>query len=109
MPISQRPQAVAVRQSAEADFQVFGRAAWVGRRDQVRFRLAQRVEFREALGILAKRAGIEVNAPRGDDRSAKLRDEIRRVLTWARSVFRRNLETTPSGKRAVEYGTRPAR
>ena len=65
--------------------------------------LAQRVEFKDALDLLARRAGIEVRSPRGDKRSAEQRDQIRRALTWARAHFQKNLSGTPAGKRAVEY------
>lgn len=72
--------------------------------DVIKFvQLSQRVEFREALGILARRIGIEMRGPSVDDRSAALREQIRRALTWARSHFQRNLHETANGKRAAEY------
>jgi DNA primase len=66
--------------------------------------LNQRVEFREALQILAKRAGIELE-PQNDatrQQSAR-RDSLRNVLTWARKHFQRNLLEQARGGPALEY------
>ncbi|MFQ5805897.1 MAG: DNA primase [Phycisphaerae bacterium] len=63
----------------------------------------QRVEFREALGILARRAGIELRGASADDRSAAARERIRQALVWARSHFQRNLRETAKGERAAAY------
>ena len=72
--------------------------------DVIKFvQLSQRVDFREALGILARRLGIEPRQRDNDDRSAALREQIRRALTWARTHFQRNLRETVSGKRAAAY------
>jgi DNA primase len=62
----------------------------------------ERVSFREALAILAARAGIELRATPGDRQAAKTRDELLATVAWAREHFRRNLQS-PAGGRAVEY------
>jgi DNA primase len=75
--------------------------------DVIKFvQLSQRVDFREALGILARRIGIEMRQPAADDPPAALREQIRRALTWARGRFQRNLRETADGKRAAEYARR---
>ncbi|MCC6360011.1 MAG: DNA primase [Phycisphaerales bacterium] len=67
----------------------------------------QRLEFRDALGVLAKRAGIELKPQsEGDRKSASRRDELRKVMHWARTYFRRNLLETPAGGPAVDYAHR---
>jgi DNA primase len=72
--------------------------------DVIKFvQLLQRVEFKEALAILARRAGIEMRGSSAPDRSAAAREQIRRALVWARSHFQRNLRETTSGKRAAAY------
>jgi len=72
--------------------------------DAIKFvQLLLRVEFREALGILARRAGIEMRGRSADDRSAAAREPIRRALVWARSHFQRNVQETAGGKRAAAY------
>jgi DNA primase len=65
--------------------------------------LAHRVDFKEALAILAQRVGIELRRPDGDDRSAALREQIRGALTWARDHFQRNLRDTGNGRKAAAY------
>jgi DNA primase len=72
--------------------------------DALKFvQLSQRVDFREAVGILARRAGIEMRQPRVDDQSAAARDRIRQALNWARGWFQRNLRETADGRRATAY------
>ena len=72
--------------------------------DVIKFvQLSQRVEFKEALTILAKRAGIELHGGSRDDRSAAQREQIRQVMAWARMHFQRNLLNTPQGRQAAEY------
>ena len=72
--------------------------------DVIKFvQLSQRVEFKEALAILARRAGIELRRSSSDERSAALREQARETLSWARSRFQRNLRETPGGKQAAEY------
>lgn len=72
--------------------------------DVIRFvQLINRVEFREALVILAQRAGLDVRPTATDRRNSEPRDEILACLAWARGHFRRNLESSALGKRAIEY------
>ncbi len=72
--------------------------------DVIKFvQLSHRVDFKEALRILAQRLGLELRRPDTDDRSAALREQIRRALTWARTHFQRNLRETASGQRAAAY------
>ena len=66
--------------------------------------LSQRVEFREALQILAKRAGIEIQPQNDHDRQqAGKRDALRSALTWARKHFQRNLLEASRGAAALAY------
>ncbi|MBI5865630.1 MAG: DNA primase [Planctomycetes bacterium] len=66
--------------------------------------LSQRVEFREALNILAKRAGIALKPETQADRAlAAKRDLIRKSLDWARSHFRRELAESDSARAARAY------
>lgn len=75
--------------------------------DVIKFvQLSQRVDFREALAILARRAGIEIGAPQADDRAKAARERIRQALNWARTHFQRNLRQEPRGKRAADYARR---
>jgi len=72
--------------------------------DVIKFvQLSQRVDFKEALAILAKRAGIEPNNRPRDDQAAAMREQISRSLAWARTHFQRNLQQTPGGRQAAEY------
>lgn len=72
--------------------------------DVIRFiQLHERIEFREALGMLAERAGITLEARPVDRRTTELRDQIRAAVTWARDYFRRNLHETPAGQAALAY------
>lgn len=73
--------------------------------DAIRFiQLYQRVDFREALAILAHRAGIEMRRQaRGTAASGKQRDELRKILEWACGHFRRNLQDDRKGAAAREY------
>lgn len=70
--------------------------------DVIRFtQLSQRIEFKEALQLLAQRAGIEWQT-RGDDRSAADRERLRAAMQWARDYFHRAL-LSPSGAAALDY------
>lgn len=73
--------------------------------DVIKFvQLSHKVDFREALGILARRAGIELRSPSTPDRAAAAaRELILRTLSWARSHFQRNLRDSTGGRRAAEY------
>ena len=67
--------------------------------------LSQRVEFTEALRLLAQRAGIST---RDAERQANQpsREPIRQALKWACARFQRNLRQTPAGARALDYAHR---
>jgi DNA primase len=71
--------------------------------DVIKFiQMRDRVDFREALASLARRAGIELSNPAGDDgRASAARDELRRVVAWARAYFRRNLTESTGGQAAA--------
>lgn len=74
--------------------------------DAIRFiELSNRVDFREALRILAQRAGIELNehakAP-----PATNREPLQRALEWARSRFQKNLAHPQGGASAREYAAK---
>jgi len=71
--------------------------------DAIKFvQLYERVEFRQALATLARRAGIDVRVPGADPQSAAIRERIRKALNWARSHFQRNLRG-PAGAAARAY------
>ncbi len=71
--------------------------------DALRFvQLYRRVEFREALRILAERAGIEFGEAGADSARASALRELRAVLEWAREHFERNL-ASKAGRAALEY------
>lgn len=72
--------------------------------DVIKFvQMLDRVDFREALAKLARRAGIDVREGPGDRAVAGRRDLVRRAMKWAREVFRRSLHETAEGKAALEY------
>jgi DNA primase len=71
--------------------------------DVIKFvELAHRVDFRQALALLAERAGIALDASRGQSRSARVRDDLRRVMEWARKVFVSRLQAD-RGRAARDY------
>jgi len=60
--------------------------------DAIRFiQLLRKLDFREALGLLADRANIEMERSPQASADASRREELRRVLEWARDHFARNL------------------
>lgn len=67
--------------------------------------LRERLTFPEALARLAARAGIELRRERGGGTSTNdaAREELRRVMSWARTHFHRVLNETPGGRAAREY------
>jgi DNA primase len=72
--------------------------------DAIRFvQLRDRVDFREALVTLARRAGIELRSSPADRQSAELREQLQAAVFWARQHFQRNLQSAPGGQHAVEY------
>lgn len=71
--------------------------------DAIRFvQLAHRVEFREALTMLARRAGINADGDSRSDTHAREREELRRILEWAQRCFAENL-ASPVGESARRY------
>ncbi len=72
--------------------------------DVIRFvQMRERVDFREALGILARRAGLDLRSSGADSHAAALREDIRAAIAWANQHFQRNLSATEGGRRALEY------
>lgn len=75
--------------------------------DVIKFiQLRDRLEFRDALTLLAQRAGIatqddERGGPRGPGR-----DQLRQVLDWARLHFERSLRDADEGRAALDYARR---
>ncbi|HMQ14562.1 MAG TPA: DNA primase [Phycisphaerae bacterium] len=65
-------------------------------------RRLHRVEYSQALRMLAERAGIRTHQSVDDSRERQQRDALRSVLDWARSHFERNL-AEPDGRAAREY------
>jgi DNA primase len=75
--------------------------------DVLRFvQLFHHVEFKEALAMLARRAGIETRPFSSAGPSSVDRERLRQALNWARSYFQRSLRQTEGGKRATEYAHR---
>lgn len=75
--------------------------------DALRFvQMFERVGFRQALELLANRAGIDLAQGSGPHRDDAQREELRRVMKWARSHFMRNLAQTPAGQAARQYALR---
>ncbi|MFN0138273.1 MAG: DNA primase [Phycisphaerae bacterium] len=75
--------------------------------DAIKFvMLKQRVGFRDALEQLARRLGIEFRREAVDPIASAQRDELRRVMTWARQYFRRNLIEGDLGASALDYARR---
>ena len=74
--------------------------------DAIRFvQLSARVDFREALTILARQAGMDPKLGAPDPAVSRKRDQLRRVLEWAAKWFERNL-WQPVGREALEYARR---
>lgn len=72
--------------------------------DAIKFvQLSQRIEFKEALAVLAKRAGIEIRRDRSERASSDAREALRAVLNWARGYFRQNLLHPELGRKGREY------
>lgn len=73
--------------------------------DVIKFvQLSHRVDFREALSILAQKAGIQPeHGATFDNRPAADREALRRVVAWARTHFQRNLHEPSRGGGALAY------
>lgn len=75
--------------------------------DAIKFvQMRDRVEFREALSTLAKRAGIADRPVSEDDRrAAQQRSQLLATVAWALDWFRKNL-ASPAGSSALGYAAR---
>jgi DNA primase len=72
--------------------------------DVIRFvELFNRVDFKEALAILARRAGIELRSAPVDHEASRQREQLLAVAAWAKGFFRENLETLADGREARAY------
>lgn len=75
--------------------------------DVIRFvELYDRVDFREALARLARRAGIEVRHDPAEAHARQQRGTLQATVAWARQYFQRNLRETPAGRSAHAYAHR---
>lgn len=71
--------------------------------DVIKFvQLRERLEFRDALALLAERAGIRLDSA-GEAAAGPDRQALRAALVWAKSHFQRNLTQTPAGRSAFDY------
>jgi len=62
-----------------------------------------RVDFPEALRILAERAGVALDEPRSAGRSeGPSRAELRAVLAWAEGLFEKSLETNAGARTYIK-------
>ena len=68
--------------------------------------LFDKVDYRKALEILAQRAGISTETSPEERESSRRRDELRRIVEWARGHFERNFRETAGGRTAYEYARR---
>lgn len=74
--------------------------------DVIRFvKEYDRVDFRTALDMLARRAGIELRSLPQEQRAVELREEVQAAITWARQHFQQNLKSD-AGQAAREYAAR---
>ncbi|QOJ13457.1 MAG: DNA primase [Planctomycetia bacterium] len=74
--------------------------------DVIKFvQMRERVEFPEALAILARRAGIELRPGSVSSANSAARDAVRTVIDWAVEHFARNLQS-PEGRSGAEYARR---
>ncbi len=72
--------------------------------DAIKFvMLRQKVEFPEALAILAQRVGLEADHETRDPAAGQRREAMRAALTWAKSFYQRNLRESPAGAAALTY------
>jgi DNA primase len=74
--------------------------------DAIKFlQLREKLGYRDALALLARRAGINLHVSEADRAAEASREQIRRVLDWARTHFQRNLASA-RGATAIEYALR---
>lgn len=74
--------------------------------DVIKFvQLSEKVDFPEALRLLAQRAGINLAREAGQRRAAQAREQLQDALRWAVRHFQRNLES-PAGAVARAYADR---
>lgn len=67
--------------------------------------LAYHMEFKDALRMLAERAGISLEQSPQDSVRAARREQLHAVMEWALQHFRRNFTSNP-GRAAAEYARR---
>ena len=65
--------------------------------------LIHRVEYREALEMLAQRAGIDTRQSGDGARATGERERLRSLIDWANSLFQKNLRETDAGRKAADY------
>jgi len=65
--------------------------------------LREKVGFGEAVAILARRAGVDLNVSDEQRQADLAREQIRQALVWARAHFQRNLRETAGGASALKY------
>ena len=71
--------------------------------DAIKFiQMREKLGYREALALLAQRAGISLQVSEADRAADASREQLRGVLSWARTHFQRNL-ATPRGAAAMDY------
>lgn len=75
--------------------------------DVIKFvQLKEKVDFGQALRLLAERAGISVEDRPEARAEAQSRDQLRRAVEWARRHFRNNLAEHTAGRAALDYARR---
>jgi DNA primase len=92
--------------SVSAEKQIFKCWSCGAGGDVIKFvQMRERVEFAEALSLLAQRLGIEPSGEPSAAASGPRRDELRAALAWAATHFQRNL-ASPAGAAACRYAAR---
>jgi len=72
--------------------------------DVISFVMArERVEFPEAVRVLAQRAGVAIQETTGQKTERSQRSQLRDVLAWAEVEFQRCLLASPEGQPARDY------
>ena len=71
--------------------------------DAIKFiQMREKLGYREALALLAQRAGISLQVSEADRAADASREQSRGVLSWARTHFQRNLAAA-RGAAAMDY------
>ncbi len=74
--------------------------------DVIKFvQLYEKVDFRNALELLAKRAGLDFRTGPEREASREAREALQQAMNWARDWFHRNLNS-PLGREALAYADR---